>query len=151
MDYLRLDLLSQEHFTNLTSHSNLTDDVISFDSNELNWPILTLSILAISGTLGNLLVCVSISLDKQLQTVTNWFLFSLAIADCLVSLIVLPLAIIKDFQGESHRINWLTEGADLIRILLITSNRSDRLSLEIDLPFSQVWIWIINFLVTIVQ
>jgi hypothetical protein len=35
-----------------------------------------------------------------LQTVTNWFLFSLAIADCLVSLIVLPLSIIKDFQGN---------------------------------------------------
>ena len=66
---------------------------------DLNWPVLLLSILAVFGTLGNLLVCASISLDKQLQTVTNWFLFSLAIADCLVSLIVLPLSIIKDFQG----------------------------------------------------
>jgi hypothetical protein len=100
MEYLRLDLLNQEHLSNLTSTTNLTEDIMPFDSNELNWPILALSILAVSGTLGNLLVCVSISLDKQLQTVTNWFLFSLAIADCLVSLIVLPLAIIKDFQGE---------------------------------------------------
>ena len=78
---------------------NQTDGVSSF-TNELNWPILTLSLLAVFGTVGNLLVCASICLDKHLQTVTNFFLFSLAIADCLVSLIVLPLSIIKDFQGS---------------------------------------------------
>lgn len=68
--------------------------------NKYHWPVLGLSILAVFGTLGNLLVCAAISLDKQLQTITNWFLFSLAIADCLVSLIVLPISIIKDFQGN---------------------------------------------------
>ena len=71
-----------------------------FSSQNLNWLVLGLVILAIFGTFGNLLVCASILLDKQLQTVTNLFLFSLAIADCLVSMIVLPLAIIKDFQGK---------------------------------------------------
>ncbi len=80
--------------------TNWTNDITSTNANELNWPVLGLSILAIFGTLGNLLVCASITLDKQLQTVTNWFLFSLAIADCLVSLIVLPFSIIKDFQGN---------------------------------------------------
>jgi hypothetical protein len=95
-----------EHFhLNFLSYQNLsitnwTNDIISLNTNDLNWPVLTLSILAIFGTLGNLLVCASISLDKQLQTVTNWFLFSLAIADCLVSVVVLPLSIIKDFQGK---------------------------------------------------
>lgn len=91
------------HYQNLSyplSTINWTNDIISINTNKLNWPILLLSILAIFGTLGNLLVCASISLDKQLQTVTNWFLFSLAITDCLVSLVVLPLSIIKDFQGE---------------------------------------------------
>lgn len=71
-----------------------------FSVQNLNWLVLGLVVLAIFGTFGNLLVCASISLDKQLQTVTNLFLFSLAIADCLVSMIVLPLAIIKDFQGK---------------------------------------------------
>jgi len=91
--------LTFSQYQNL-SISNWTNDIISVNTNQLNWPILTLSILAIFGTLGNLLVCASISLDKQLQTVTNWFLFSLAIADCLVSLVVLPLSIIKNFQGK---------------------------------------------------
>ncbi len=90
------------HYQNISSLStiNRTIDIISININQLNWPVLILSILAIFGTVGNLLVCASISLDKQLQTGTNWFLFSLAIADCLVSLVVLPLSIIKDFQGK---------------------------------------------------
>ena len=88
------------HFHNISPLANVTNEIPRWDTDELNWPILILSILAVSGTLGNSLVCISIILDKQLQTVTNWFLFSLAIADCLVSLIVLPLAIIKDFQGK---------------------------------------------------
>ena len=74
--------------------------IFSSQSNQFHWPVLGLSVLALFGTLGNLLVCAAISLDKQLQTITNWFLFSLAIADCLVSLIVLPISIIKDFQGS---------------------------------------------------
>lgn len=94
IDQLHLDLFHYENF------SNTTHELSTLDISEFNWPILTLSIAAIFGTLGNLLVCIAISLDKQLQTSTNWFLFSLAIADCLVSLIVLPLSIIKDFQGK---------------------------------------------------
>ncbi|CAF1394119.1 unnamed protein product [Rotaria sp. Silwood1] len=96
------DHLNFVHYENISPLStiNETDNLISINTNELNWPVLILSILAIFGIVGNLLVCVSISLDKQLQTVTNFFLFSLAIADCLLSLVVLPLAIIKDFQGS---------------------------------------------------
>lgn len=101
IENLQFSFLNYQNLTLLTT-SNWTNDIISENTNQLNWPILVLSILAIFGTLGNLLVCASISLDKQLQTVTNWFLFSLAIADCLVSLVVLPLSIIKDFQGMSY-------------------------------------------------
>jgi 5-hydroxytryptamine receptor 2 len=101
IEHFHSDFLDNDHYENLSLITNLTTDLFTSDTNELNWPILILSILAVTGTLGNLLVCVSISLDKQLQTVTNWFLFSLAIADCLVSLLVLPLSIIKDFQGKN--------------------------------------------------
>ena len=86
--------------TSFLSTNESLSSTINSSSQTLNWPVLGLTVLAVFGTFGNLLVCASISLDKQLQTVTNWFLFSLAIADCLVSLIVLPLAIIKDFQGR---------------------------------------------------
>jgi hypothetical protein len=99
IEHLHFNLFNDQNFSFVPA-SNWTNDIVSINTNQLNWPVLFLSILAIFGTLGNLLVCASISLDKQLQTVTNWFLFSLAIADCLVSLIVLPLSIIKDFQGN---------------------------------------------------
>ncbi len=98
IDQIHLVFPLNDHYENLT---NFTYTLLSNDTNHLNWPILFLSISAVFGTLGNLLVCVAIALDKQLQTSTNWFLFSLAIADCLVSLIVLPLSIIKDFQGKT--------------------------------------------------
>ncbi len=105
-EHLHLDFIYNDHYINIST-INLTTinstTIQSSNTNNLNWPILILSILAVTGTLGNLLVCVSISFDKQLQTVTNWFLFSLAIADCLVSLIVLPLSIIKDFQGKNNK------------------------------------------------
>lgn len=96
-DYLLSDF-------NLSMMNSSNEFLSSSQSNQFHWPVLCLSILAIFGTLGNLLVCAAISLDKQLQTITNWFLFSLAIADCLVSVIVLPISIIKDFHGEISRI-----------------------------------------------
>ncbi|CAF1123590.1 unnamed protein product [Adineta steineri] len=98
------ETISDSNHLNFLHYQNssllLTNDTTLITINYLNWPVLILSILAVFGTLGNLLVCASISLDKQLQTVTNWFLFSLAIADCLVSLVVIPLSIIKDLQGS---------------------------------------------------
>jgi 5-hydroxytryptamine receptor 2 len=102
IDHFHLNFFHNDNYENISSLTNLTNNIHSTDPNRLNWPILILSISAVFGTLGNLLVCVAISLDKQLQTSTNWFLFSLAIADCLVSLIVLPLSIIKDFQGKNN-------------------------------------------------
>lgn len=98
--YFHAHLFDYHNISSLSSSLNDTEDFISINTYEYNWPVLLLSVLSIFGILGNLLVCASISLDKQLQTVTNFFLFSLAIADCLLSLIVLPLAIIKDFQGK---------------------------------------------------
>ncbi|TKR60193.1 hypothetical protein L596_027481 [Steinernema carpocapsae] len=42
-------------------------------------------------TLGNLMVMISFKLDKQLQTISNYFLFSLAVADITIGLISIPL------------------------------------------------------------
>lgn len=100
---LDFDLLSRHHHENISATVNVSTDMLESNTNELNWPVLLLSIFAVTGVLGNLLVCISISLDKQLQTNTNWFLFSLSIADSLVSLIVLPLAVIKDFYGKKTK------------------------------------------------
>lgn len=69
-------------------------------ANAYNWHVLSLSIFSIMGAFGNILVCMTIRRDPALQTKTNYYLFSLAIADLAVCLIVIPFSIIQDFSGN---------------------------------------------------
>lgn len=64
------------------------------------WPVLFLSIFVIIGFIGNLFVCLAIKTDPKLQNATNYYLFSLATTDLLVSVLVIPLAILKNFYGN---------------------------------------------------
>jgi len=50
-----------------------------------------LTVIAATGA-GNLLVCVAICRERALQNMANYFLMSLAIADLLVSVTVMPVA-----------------------------------------------------------
>ena len=70
------------------------------EGEDFNWGILLLAPLVVFGIGGNTLVILAVSLEKRLQNVTNYFLLSLAVTDCLVSLIVMPLSIINEFTGE---------------------------------------------------
>lgn len=64
------------------------------------WYFLLVILFIFAGGLGNILVCLAIALDRKLQNVTNYFLLSLAVADLLVSLFVMPLGAIPGFLGE---------------------------------------------------
>lgn len=63
------------------------------------WWFLGALVFIVAGTVGNVLVCLAVVLDRRLHNVTNYFLFSLAIADLLVSLVVMPLGAIPSFMG----------------------------------------------------
>lgn len=65
-----------------------------------DWSFLFVILFIIAGGVGNILVCLAVCLDKRLQNVTNYFLLSLAIADLLVSLFVMPMGAIPGFLGE---------------------------------------------------
>ena len=65
-----------------------------------DWIFLFVIFFIFAGGLGNILVCLAVALDRKLQNVTNYFLFSLAIADLLVSLFVMPLGAIPAFLGK---------------------------------------------------
>ncbi|VDD93069.1 unnamed protein product [Enterobius vermicularis] len=65
---------------------------------------IILPLLCIIGVLGNFLICMAIWLDRRLHNVTNYFLFSLALADLLVCIVVMPIS----FTVEFHRGKWLS-------------------------------------------
>ena len=64
------------------------------------WPTLLLFLFVFIGIFGNTLVCLSIKLDPKLKNATNNYLFSLALIDLLVSVLVIPFAIIKHFFSK---------------------------------------------------
>ncbi|CAG9782737.1 unnamed protein product [Diatraea saccharalis] len=76
---------------------NNTGDVIG--PKNYDWSFLFVILFIVAGGVGNILVCLAVCLDKRLQNVTNYFLLSLAIADLLVSLFVMPMGAIPGFLG----------------------------------------------------
>nr|pir hypothetical protein F59C12.2 - Caenorhabditis elegans [Caenorhabditis elegans] len=60
--------------------------------------LFLLPVLCLIGLIGNFLVCVAIATDRRLHNVTNYFLFSLALADLLVCCIVMPLSIVVEVR-----------------------------------------------------
>jgi len=82
---------------NSTLKNDLNNEIIIVYS----WSILSLSFFVILGFIGNLLVCMSIKIYPKLQAASNYYLFSLAATDLLVSVVVVPLAIIKNLFSKS--------------------------------------------------
>ncbi|CAD6185232.1 unnamed protein product [Caenorhabditis auriculariae] len=60
--------------------------------------LLLLPVLCLVGLIGNFMVCIAIATDRRLHNVTNYFLFSLALADLLVCCIVMPLSVVVEVR-----------------------------------------------------
>jgi len=54
---------------------------------------LCLLLLPVVTLFGNALVCLSVCTERGLHTATNYFIVSLAIADIMVAILVMPLAV----------------------------------------------------------
>lgn len=68
-----------------------------------NFPALIFGILLIviiAG--GNVLVCLSVYLEKALKTTTNYFIVSLAFADLLLAVLVLPLFVYAEVRNDQQ-------------------------------------------------
>lgn len=82
---------------------------------------------------GNLMVMISFKIDKQLQTISNYFLFSLAIADFAIGLISMPLFTLSTILGHwplgPHicdtwlALDYLASNASVLNLLIISFDR----------------------------
>ncbi|KAK6304830.1 hypothetical protein J4Q44_G00254160 [Coregonus suidteri] len=62
---------------------------------------LLIALLAIAG---NILVCLAVTLNRKLRTVTNYFLVSLAVADIFVGVLAIPCAVLTDLGQPRHNL-----------------------------------------------
>lgn len=82
---------------------NFTQDSVTRTAmKEKNWPALLILVIIALTIGGNILVILAVSLEKKLQNATNFFLRSLAVADMLVGILVMPISLINILYGEFY-------------------------------------------------
>ncbi|XP_050305615.1 muscarinic acetylcholine receptor DM1 [Anthonomus grandis grandis] len=91
------------------------------------------AILSLLTVVGNIMVMISFKIDKQLQTISNYFLFSLAVADFAIGLISMPLFTISTLLGYWPlgplicdtwlALDYLASNASVLNLLIISFDR----------------------------
>ncbi|XP_050299026.1 dopamine D2-like receptor isoform X3 [Anthonomus grandis grandis] len=79
--------------TNLTSSCVTSTTTSGTSESDRNYWALVLLIVPILTLFGNVLVILSVYRERTLQTATNYFIVSLALADLLVAVVVMPFAV----------------------------------------------------------
>ncbi|KAK5935726.1 hypothetical protein CgunFtcFv8_021067 [Champsocephalus gunnari] len=99
-----------------------------------NFPALIFGILLIVViTGGNVLVCLSVFLEKALKTTTNYFIVSLAFADLLLAVLVLPLFVYAEFQGGVWSLNMLVcDSLMTMDVMLCTASIFNLCAISVD-------------------
>ena len=90
-------------------------------------------VLSLTTVIGNIMVMVSFKIDKQLQTISNYFLFSLAVADFAIGLISMPLFTVYTVLGYWPlgpyicdtwlALDYLASNASVLNLLIISFDR----------------------------
>lgn len=86
------------------NQTNFTADPTTGDLRYPLWAVVLIIICCtaiMAGTVvGNLLVCTAVSIVRKLRTPSNWLIVSLAVADLLVALLVMPLAVMYEVKDK---------------------------------------------------
>ncbi|PAV91788.1 hypothetical protein WR25_24331 [Diploscapter pachys] len=119
-----------------TSLDGLLDDAAEYGWRDESRFIVIITLGAIFSLLtfvGNLMVMISFKIDKQLQTISNYFLFSLAVADITIGIVSIPMFTYYTANqkwGIGYTlcqfwlcIDYLMSNASVLNLLLISFDR----------------------------
>ena len=80
-----------DHTAETTASSSSNSTVVGYTPWQATLIGLSAGLLSVVTIAGNVMVMISFKMDKQLQTISNYFLFSLAVADMIIGLVSMPL------------------------------------------------------------
>ncbi|XP_044061365.1 dopamine receptor D4b isoform X2 [Siniperca chuatsi] len=114
--------------------TDFNDTLPAAAATDYNFPALIFGILLIVIiTGGNVLVCLSVYLEKALKTTTNYFIVSLAFADLLLAVLVLPLFVYAEFQGGVWSLNTLMcDSLMTMDVMLCTASIFNLCAISVD-------------------
>ncbi|XP_054273091.1 muscarinic acetylcholine receptor DM1 isoform X2 [Macrosteles quadrilineatus] len=118
---------------NVTSSQTPPEPRTHYTVTQIIFIAITASFLSIITVVGNSMVMISFKIDKQLQTISNYFLFSLAVADFAIGLISMPLFTVSTLLGYwplgPHvcdtwlALDYLASNASVLNLLIISFDR----------------------------
>ncbi|XP_040003842.1 dopamine receptor D4 related sequence [Xiphias gladius] len=83
--------------------------------------------------LGNVLVCLSVLTERSLKTATNYFIISLAVADLLLAVLVLPLYVYSEFLGGIWTLSTsICDGLMTMDVMLCTASILNLCAISVD-------------------
>lgn len=71
---------------------------------------------------GNILVIIAIATERSLKGIQNWFIASLAVADCLLGGIIMPFSLANEMMGYWVFGQWWCDVHSAVDVLLCTSS-----------------------------
>lgn len=138
--YAAFVLASNHSGQEWTSYNNDTVNSTSTEEPGSNYSLVQIILIAlVAGFLslitvaGNFMVMMSFKMDKQLQTISNYFLFSLAVADFAIGLISMPLNTVYLLMSKWPfgaimcdtwlALDYLASNASVLNLLIISFDR----------------------------
>nr|ANO39053.1 GCR086 [Schmidtea mediterranea] len=85
----------------MNESKNFTDQKL-LEEKKIQFSSMLIFIIPFLGILGNVIICVSIKIEKKLQKRFNYFLLSLACSDLLNSIFVMPVSAWKFIDGHNY-------------------------------------------------
>ncbi|XP_013783833.1 dopamine receptor 2-like [Limulus polyphemus] len=128
--------ISADNNVNVSLNYSVWPNATDFEVVELHYPALAvvLAIFCVATIFGNVLVMVAVAKQRYLHTVTNYFIASLATADCLVGAVVMPFSAVHEVMNKYwvfgqawcdvwHSFDVLASTASILNLCVISLDR----------------------------